>query len=132
MSNPIRFFIRALAVMALSAPAIGQMKMAQAIGELQTAAANREAQPQPQAPSPSREVLGEGDAIRITVFQNPDLTTETRISDTGTISFPLIGEVAIAGLTPVAAEARIAQRLAAGNFMTRPQVSLNVTRVRSR
>src|SRR6266581_1120287 len=40
----------------------------------------------------SRETLGEGDSVRITVFQNPDLTTETRISERGTITFPLIGE----------------------------------------
>ena len=45
----------------------------------------------------SRETLGEGDSVRITVFQNPDLTTETRISSRGTITFPLIGEVVMAG-----------------------------------
>jgi len=80
----------------------------------------------------SREALGEGDTIRITVFQNPDLTTETRISERGTITFPLIGETAIAGLTPAGAEARIAERLRAGKFLLKPQVSLNVIRVRSR
>ena len=82
--------------------------------------------------SQSRESLGEGDTVRITVFQNPDLTTETRISERGTISFPLIGEVAIADLTPAGAEARIAEKLKAGKFLLKPQVSLNVTRVRSR
>jgi polysaccharide biosynthesis/export protein len=80
----------------------------------------------------SREALGEGDSVRITVFQNPDLTTETRVSEQGTITFPLIGEVAIAGLTPSAAEARIAKQLVEGKFLKNPQVSLNVTRVRSR
>jgi polysaccharide export outer membrane protein len=80
----------------------------------------------------SRETLGEGDSIRITVFQNPDLTTETRISERGTITFPLIGEVALAGLTPSGAEARIAQQLIDGKFVLKPQVSLNVIRVRSR
>jgi len=80
----------------------------------------------------SRETLGEGDSIRITVFQNPDLTTETRISEQGTITFPLIGEVAIAGLTPAGAQARIARQLIEGKFVLKPQVSLNVVRVRSR
>jgi polysaccharide biosynthesis/export protein len=79
----------------------------------------------------SREALGEGDSIRITVFQNPDLTTETRISERGTITFPLIGEIALAGLTPSGAEARIAQQLIDGKFVLKPQVSLNVIRVRS-
>jgi len=82
--------------------------------------------------APSREALGEGDAVRITVFQNPDLTTETRISERGTITFPLIGEVAIGGLTPAGAEARIARQLTEGKVMLKPQVTLNVVRVRSR
>jgi len=80
----------------------------------------------------SRETLGEGDSVRIAVFQNPDLTTETRISERGTITFPLIGEIAIAGLTPAGAEARIAEQLIEGKFVLKPQVSLNVIRVRSR
>src|SRR5882724_2541927 len=80
----------------------------------------------------SREILGEGDSVRITVFQNPDLTTETRISERGTITFPLVGEISLAGLTPVDAEARIADKLIKGKFVLKPQVSLNVIRVRSR
>ncbi|HEY6967457.1 MAG TPA: polysaccharide export protein EpsE, partial [Burkholderiales bacterium] len=68
----------------------------------------------------------------VTVFQNPDLTTETRISARGTITFPLIGEIELAGLTPAGAEAKIAQQLMEGNFVLKPQVALNVTRVRSR
>jgi polysaccharide export outer membrane protein len=80
----------------------------------------------------SRETLGEGDSIRITVFQNPDLTTETRISARGTITFPLVGEISLGGLTPAGAEARIAEQLIKGKFVLKPQVSLNVVRVRSR
>jgi polysaccharide export outer membrane protein len=80
----------------------------------------------------SRETLGEGDSIRITVFQNPDLTTETRVSERGTITFPLVGEIVLAGLTPAGAEARIAKHLIDGKFVLKPQVSLNVVRVRSR
>src|ERR1700704_3613859 len=80
----------------------------------------------------SRETLGEGDSIRITVFQNPDLTTETRISARGTITFPLVGEISLGGLTPAGAEARIAEQLIKGKFVLKPQISLNVVRVHSR
>jgi polysaccharide export outer membrane protein len=80
----------------------------------------------------SRETLGEGDAVRITVFQNPDLTTETRVSERGTITFPMIGEVKVGGLTPAAAESQIAQQLERGKFVVKPQVNLNVTQLRSR
>jgi polysaccharide export outer membrane protein len=84
--------------------------------------------PVQQAPA----LLGDGDSVRVTVFQNPDLTTEARISERGSISFPLIGEVQIAGLTPEGAAARIADRLVRGKFVINPQVSLSVQQVRSR
>jgi len=80
----------------------------------------------------SSEILGVGDSVRITVFQNPDFTTETRISERGTITFPLIGEVVIAGLTPAQAEGRIARQLSERKILLNPQVSLNLLQVRSR
>jgi len=80
----------------------------------------------------SREILGAGDTLRITVFQNPDLTTEARISEQGTILFPLIGEVALGGQTPTASAARIASQLKQGDFLKNPQVSVTVVQVRSR
>ena len=80
----------------------------------------------------TRETLGAGDAIRITVFQNPDLTTETRISEQGTIVFPLIGEVALGGRTTAGAAARIAEKLKQGDFLRNPQVNVSVTQLRSR
>ena len=87
----------------------------------------------PESPgAPAPQLLGDGDSVRVTVFQNPDLTTEARISERGSITFPLIGEVVIAGLTPEGAAARIADRLVRGKFVVRPQVSLAVQQVRSR
>jgi polysaccharide export outer membrane protein len=80
----------------------------------------------------SRETLGAGDSIRVMVFQNPDLTTETRVSDRGTIVFPLVGEVALSGHTPSAAGDRIAEQLKQGNFLKNPQVTVSVLQVRSR
>jgi polysaccharide biosynthesis/export protein len=83
-------------------------------------------------PAIAGETIGAGDTVKITVFQNPDLTTETRVSDHGSITFPLVGEVNVGGLTPSAAETRIAQRLAQGKFVNKPQVNVNITKVRSR
>lgn len=77
-------------------------------------------------------LLGPGDVIRVTVFQNPDMTTDTRISDQGTITFPLVGNVAIGGGTTGQAEARIAAALKAGGFVKQPQVNVVVTTFRSR
>jgi len=80
----------------------------------------------------SRAILGPGDSVRVTVFQSPDLATEARISERGTLAFPLIGEITLAGLSPSDAAARIAEQLVQGKFVVNPQVSVNVVDVRSR
>lgn len=74
--------------------------------------------------------IGAGDNIRISVFQNPDLTLDTRVSENGTISYPLIGVVTIGGLTLLAAEQVIARALRDGNFIQQPQVSIVLTQNR--
>jgi polysaccharide biosynthesis/export protein len=84
------------------------------------------------APNPGRAeyLLGPGDQIRISVFQNPDLAVETRVSETGTITFPLIGTVQVGGMTPAQAEQRIANQLRSGKFVLQPQVTVLVLTVR--
>lgn len=76
--------------------------------------------------------MGPGDAVKITVFQNSDMATETRISEVGSVTFPLLGPVEIGGLTPAQAEIRIAGLLKSGNFVPRAQVTVVVTQFRSR
>ena len=78
------------------------------------------------------EKLGIGDAVRVTVFQQPDLTTEARISERGTINMPLIGEVKVAGLSQAEAANAIAEGLKEGKYLKSPQVALAITTVRSR
>ena len=80
----------------------------------------------------AREIIGSSDSIRITVFQNPDLTTDTRVSQSGSIVFPLIGEVGLAGLTTIEAGTRIADQLKRGGYIINPQVSVAIIQVRSR
>jgi protein involved in polysaccharide export with SLBB domain len=48
--------------------------------------------------------LGAGDVVRITVFQNPELTLESRLTEGGQISFPLLGAVRLGGLSVPEAE----------------------------
>lgn len=74
--------------------------------------------------------LAAGDVIRISVYQSADLTLETRLTEAGTISYPLLGSVALAGLTVTEAEKRIADGLRSGNFVKQPQVSIAVQQVR--
>ncbi len=68
--------------------------------------------------------LGDGDSIRVLVFQNPELTVETRVTESGTITYPLIGNLAIGGMTIPGAEQAIAKALSDGGFIQRPQVNI--------
>ncbi len=74
--------------------------------------------------------LGAGDAIRIQVFQNPDLTIETRVSENGSITYPLIGAVQLGGLSIAVAEKKIADALQKGGFIRQPQVNIVLIQVR--
>jgi polysaccharide biosynthesis/export protein len=74
--------------------------------------------------------LGAGDTVRISVYQSPDLSLETRIGDAGTISFPLLGTLRLGGLTVPQAEKTIADGLLKGNFLKQPQVSIQLVQVR--
>lgn len=76
-------------------------------------------------------LLGADDVIKITVFQQPDLSITDRITKSGTINFPLVGEIPVAGLSTSGAEALIADRLRVGGFVKKPQVSISVETFRS-
>ena len=80
----------------------------------------------------SAERLGPGDAVRVTVFQQPDLTTEARVSERGTIDMPLVGVVKIAGQSTAEAGKTIAEALKHGEYLKAPQVTVTLTTVRSR
>lgn len=74
--------------------------------------------------------LGIGDTIRVIVFQNPELTLETRVSESGAITYPLVGSVAVGGLTVNAAERLIEGKLKDGKYVKAPQVNIQVLQVK--
>jgi polysaccharide export outer membrane protein len=76
--------------------------------------------------------LGVGDAIRVTVHQQPDLTTEARISERGTVAMPLVGELKLAGLSQVEAARAIGESFKKGQFLKNPQVTVAITTMRSK
>lgn len=75
--------------------------------------------------------LGAGDVIKISVYGNPDLTLEAKVSEAGSITYPLIGEVSVAGLSTSAAEKKIAGLLESGGFVRKAQVNMIVTVLQS-
>lgn len=74
--------------------------------------------------------LGPGDQIRVQVYQNPDLSIEARVSEQGTINYPLVGSISLGGSTISQAENKIAAALKNGNFLKQPQVNLVLLQVR--
>ena len=72
-------------------------------------------------------LLGPGDLLKITVFKNTDLSLDVRVSDAGSIGYPLIGAVPVSGLTLDAAEKKIAKMLQDGGFVVNPQISILLT-----
>ena len=72
-------------------------------------------------------LLTPGDIVKISVFKNPDLSLDARVSEVGTISYPLIGSVPVSGITLPAAEHKIAQMLKDGGFVLNPQVNILLT-----
>ena len=75
--------------------------------------------------------LGAGDLLKIAVFDHDELAGDSRISQSGNITFPLIGQVAVAGLSTRDAELLIARRLIEGGFVKQPQVSIFVSEYQS-
>lgn len=66
------------------------------------------------------------DRVRIAVYQEDDLTSMTRIDARGRVNLPLIGEIAIGGLTVVEAQTAIENAYKDGRYLRNPQVTVSV------
>jgi polysaccharide export outer membrane protein len=74
--------------------------------------------------------LGAGDELRITVFNDPRLTGEFRITDAGTVALPLVGAIPAAGRTTAELGRGVEQALRARNLFNDPSVAVEVTQYR--
>jgi polysaccharide biosynthesis/export protein len=75
--------------------------------------------------------LGGGDSVKISVFLNPELAIEARVSEQGQINFPLVGLVKIGSLSVTEAEKLISDQLKQGGYVQKAQVLLSITAYRS-
>jgi polysaccharide export outer membrane protein len=71
--------------------------------------------------------LGAGDLLKIVVFDHDELSVDARISQTGNITYPLVGQLPVAGLSTREAELLLARHLMDGGFVSQPQVSVLVS-----
>lgn len=70
-------------------------------------------------------LLGTGDRIEIIVYGEPDMSMKFKVSKSGVVNFPYIGEVVIAGRPPSAIETEIEDRLR-GDYLLNPSVTINM------
>ena len=80
------------------------------------------------APTYAKEyLLGFGDIVSLSVYGHPDLQIDAlQVDEDGKIAVPLVGDIAVAGLTANDAGKRVANALAKGGFIIRPNVNLLV------
>jgi len=86
------------------------------------------------APTPTTDAdtteyrLGPGDQLRITVFNETDLTGQFVVGSQGSIAYPLVGEVHAAGMTVQEFSAALA--VALRQYVRSPDVSVEVANYR--
>ncbi len=73
--------------------------------------------------------LSSGDKVRITVFGEADLSVTEGVSDRGTISYPLLGELKVSGMSPDELERQITNRLK-GPYLVDPKVTVSIEQYR--
>jgi polysaccharide export outer membrane protein len=74
--------------------------------------------------------LDSGDRLRVTVFEQPNLTNTYTVDQAGYIAFPLVGQVAARGATLTQLEGVLAQKLKQG-YLRDPDVTIEIDRYRS-
>jgi protein involved in polysaccharide export with SLBB domain len=83
------------------------------------------------APELSKYKLGTGDMISVRVLGEDDLRREkVRLSDAGTLSFPVLGEIKVQGMTVGTLEDYITKGLK-GRYLLNPQVTVTIDEYRN-
>ncbi len=124
----------ALVLAIASTAVLGQVQLA-AEAQTQSAPAPRSSasktagDPLPLTVAPNF-VIGPGDILEVSVWQEPQFGETVEVRPDGKISLPLVFDVTVAGLTPRAAQEKIKEKLL--DFVKHPQVSVIVAQVHSR
>ena len=70
--------------------------------------------------------IGSRDSVEIRVFREDDLTTRGQLSNAGSVSMPLIGNVRLSGMSTDSAARLIEGKLRDG-YLVRPEVTVSIT-----
>lgn len=81
------------------------------------------------APSDADYLIGIDDVLAITVWREADLSRAVPVRQDGKISFPLVGQIQAAGLTPLQVQEKLTTLLS--DFLKAPEVSVVVQDAKS-
>jgi polysaccharide export outer membrane protein len=81
-------------------------------------------------PNAASYKVGPQDQLKITVFDEPEMSTNYRVDADGFITFPLIGRVSASGATLIELERRVTGMLANG-YLKNPQVRIEIDQYKS-
>jgi polysaccharide export outer membrane protein len=74
----------------------------------------------------SDEPITPGETVHINVFDAPDFSFVTRVSESGDVPFPILGSIHIVGLNSASAAEMLARKLKDQNLMQDPEVTITV------
>jgi protein involved in polysaccharide export with SLBB domain len=104
-----------------------------AIASLATAGCNRAYRGPPNLPAPSLSTdVGPGDLFEVSVVGEKDIPKEFRVQPDGTIDFPYLDRITVAGLEPQQIEELIKAGLAGHKILAAPQVTIVVRQYNSK
>lgn len=78
----------------------------------------------------SRYKLSSGDLIKIQVYGEPDLTVDVTLNDSGTLTYPFLGEVSVDGVTARELK-KIITRGLLGDYLIDPKVTVRIMQYRN-
>ncbi|HMG87446.1 MAG TPA: polysaccharide biosynthesis/export family protein [Terracidiphilus sp.] len=70
--------------------------------------------------------ISAGEVVHINVFDAPDFSLVTRVSESGDIPYPILGQIHIEGLNSASAAQMLAKGLKDRNLMLDPEVTVTV------
>lgn len=85
--------------------------------------------PEPSFSLSSDYKLGPGDRLSITVFNEKELSLEAKLTDAGTLSYPLLGEIRAQGMTIGKLQEHLTEQLRSG-YLINPQVYVTILEYR--
>jgi hypothetical protein len=84
----------------------------------------------PSASMAEEYVVVKGDTLRVSVFQWPEYSGESRVDDLGSISLPALGRSSVSGLNLTTIEQRIVEKLSRVSRISNPRVVVDVVEFR--